>query len=205
MSSTFEDRVEEVLGALHGMAWPLLDEAEKRKITGKIVQGIDKHEDTQAMWCRALRVSSTTLSRRIEHFRRSEPIDDSAQDKENREKAVRHAKVVMRDPDAAAEVIGSLKPAEREAVFDAAAASLDRATDNPRVTVPQMDPWSDATLKMEAIDRQLIQLSALIDRTRMTGNREADLEEWTEIVAARIHNLTTKDGRAELRLVVGGE
>jgi len=36
MAKTFEDRVEEVLGALHGMAWPLLEEADKRKIVGKL-------------------------------------------------------------------------------------------------------------------------------------------------------------------------
>ena len=47
MAKTFEDRVEEVLGALHGMAWPLLEEADKRKIVGKVVSGIDRHKNSR--------------------------------------------------------------------------------------------------------------------------------------------------------------
>lgn len=156
MAETFEDRVEAVLGELHGMAWPLLEESDKRKIVGKVVRGIDKYGDTAAAWGRALGVARQTLSDRIAHFRRSEPIDSRAQDKENRAKAVRHAKVVMRDPESAADVIGSLKPAERAAVFGA----LEATEKNP-VARPSTQP-----AKGSAKARNAAALAALADMHR---------------------------------------
>lgn len=98
MAKTFEDRVEEVLGALHGMAWPLLEEADKRKIVGKVVHGVDRYGDTYAAWGRALGVLPDTLTKRCHHFRRSEAIDGSrAPDPETQRKRISHAKSVLRD------------------------------------------------------------------------------------------------------------
>jgi hypothetical protein len=99
MAQTFEERVEEVLGELHGMAWPLLDEPQKRKIVGKIVRGIDRYGDSQADWTRALGVAKATLSDRIAHFRRSEPMDGVRRVAENERKRLNHAKAVLRDPE----------------------------------------------------------------------------------------------------------
>jgi hypothetical protein len=97
MSQTFEERVEEVLGELHGMAWPLLEESEKRKIVGKVARGIDKG-DTNAAWARALGVSESGLRGRLERFRRSEPIDGQrAQDHNTVNRQMRGAKAVLRD------------------------------------------------------------------------------------------------------------
>lgn len=205
MANTFEARVEEVLGVLHGMAWPVLDEADKRKIVGKVVQGIDRYGDTQAMWVRALRVSQATLSERITHFRSSEPIDGSARNTDsdlNRSKAIRHAKSVLRDPAAAAEVMASLKPTEREAVFEAAAASLSKTTDSPKVELPEMDPWFEGIQTLGLSRRSIKRAAPLLDRARITEGRQEELGETVAEIIADLRKLQTRQGRADLRLVV---
>ena len=96
MSQTFEDRVEEVLGVLHGMAWPLLEETEKKKITTKVAKGIEKG-DTIAAWARALGVPDGTLRDRLKRLPTSDPIDGSRARSENDRIRVSHAKAVFKD------------------------------------------------------------------------------------------------------------
>ena len=118
MAQTFEDRVEEVLGALHGMAWPLLEEAEKKKIVGKVARGVDRG-DSQRAWARALGISESTLRARIDHLRRSEPVDGArAADHNTTGRALRGARQVLRDPELVAELMQ--EPAVRRNIAKAA-------------------------------------------------------------------------------------
>lgn len=97
MSKTFEERVEEVLGELHGMAWPLLEEPQKRKIMSKVAKGIDQG-DSYTAWGRALGTSDNTIRRQIERLRRSEPIDGPApSNPETDARKLRAARAVLED------------------------------------------------------------------------------------------------------------
>lgn len=98
MAKTFEDRVEKVLGMLHGMAWPLLEDKDKHRIVAEVVRGMDNYGDTAAMWARALGCDRTTVARWVERFRRSEPLEDRARAAENARKRLSHARTVMKDP-----------------------------------------------------------------------------------------------------------
>jgi hypothetical protein len=97
MAQTFEERVEEVLGLLHGMAWPLLEEADKRKVIAKVAKGIDRG-DTAAAWGRALGCDRTTVARWVERFRKSEPIDGVRPAPETVARRFRAAKQTLSDP-----------------------------------------------------------------------------------------------------------
>lgn len=98
MAQTFEERVEEVLGELHGMAWPLLEESQKRKIVGKVARGVDRG-DSYAAWGRALGCDESTIRKRIGRFRRSEPIDGAGRpDAETVARTIRAAKQTLSDP-----------------------------------------------------------------------------------------------------------
>lgn len=119
MAEEFTDRVEEVLGLLHGMAWPILEETEKKRIVAKVVRGIDRYGDTVAAWARALGAERTTLARRIDRFRRSEPVDGSAAQIHNTTgRALRGAKQALRDPQLVAELMED--PTTRRAIAKAA-------------------------------------------------------------------------------------
>ena len=119
MAQTFEERVEEVLGALHGMAWPLLEESEKKKIVAKVARGIDRYGDSQRGWARALGVSESTLRARIDHFRRLEPMDGAqAQIHNTTGRALRGARQALRDPKLVAQLMED--PATRRSIAKAA-------------------------------------------------------------------------------------
>jgi len=98
MAKSFAERVEEVLGELHGMAWPLLEESQKRKIVGRVVQGVDRYGDSHNAWARALGVARETLRARCDHYRSSEPIDGAQARKETEARRVRAAKQTLADP-----------------------------------------------------------------------------------------------------------
>jgi hypothetical protein len=98
MAKDFAERVEEVLGELHGMAWPLLEEPQKRKIVGKVTQGIDRYGDTYAAWARVLGCDERTVRRRVEHFRSSDAIDGTdRRNAETEDRQLRAAKMILRD------------------------------------------------------------------------------------------------------------
>ena len=117
MAEEFADRIEEVLGLLHGMAWPLLEEAEKKKVVAKVARGVDKYGDTVAAWARALGVARETLSRWLGHYRRSEPIE-SVTAHNTTGRALRGARQVLRDPGLVAELMED--PATRRSIAKAA-------------------------------------------------------------------------------------
>jgi hypothetical protein len=129
MTQTFEDRVEEVLGLLHGMAWPILEERDKKRVVAKVARGIDKG-DTAAAWARALGCDRTTIARRVEHFRRQEPIDG-----------------VQIQKRSAAQVTGDLRRYARENPEAVAAAMSDRQTrrvvENALYAQPEVDGSRD--------------------------------------------------------------
>jgi hypothetical protein len=119
MAQTFEERVEEVLGLLHGMAWPLLEEADKKKVVARVAKGIEKG-DTVAAWARALGVDRSVLARRIENFGTSEAIDGRAPriDAETKRKKLGAARLVLQDPQLVDELVEDR--ATRRALADAA-------------------------------------------------------------------------------------
>lgn len=120
MAQTFEERVEEVLGELHGMAWPLLEEPQKRKIVGKVARGIDKGDSIRG-WGRALGVAEATLRGRLDHFRRSEPIDGASTARAIREARAANLRYGLKDPEVLAEVMRD-DPAVRRSIAKAAVA-----------------------------------------------------------------------------------
>jgi Family of unknown function (DUF6192) len=119
MAQTFEDRVEEVLGLLQGMAWPLLEEADKRRVVGKVAKGIDRGDALRA-WGRALGVPESTLRARLDHFRSQEPIDGARPriDAETKRKKLWAARSVLQDPQLVDELVEDR--ATRRALSDAA-------------------------------------------------------------------------------------
>jgi hypothetical protein len=195
---TFEDRVEEVLGLLHGMAWPLLDEPQKKKVVAKVAAGIDKG-DTRTAWARALGCDEATIRRRVERFRRSEPVDGATPPTWTQDPSrIRAAKNVLKDPIAAAEVMKD--PAARAAVI-ATVASEPRASGAPSVQTPEIDPWFEAQQVEALIDRNIRRHAQLIDEARVTAHRQEELDEWIDEACAALRGSRTKQGRAELRLV----
>ena len=119
MAEEFADRIEEVLGLLHGMAWPLLEEAEKKKVVAKVARGVDRFGDTVAAWARALGVADRTLRDRLDRFRRSEPVDGlRGRDHNTTGRALRGARQVLRDPKLVAELMED--PATRRSIAKAA-------------------------------------------------------------------------------------
>jgi hypothetical protein len=113
MAKSFAERVEEVLGELHGMAWPLLEEPQKRKIVGKIAAGVDRYGDSMAAWARALGCGESTVRRRLEHFRSSDPIDGTdRRTPESLAREERAAKAVLRDPQRVAKLLDDPKAAQ---------------------------------------------------------------------------------------------
>jgi len=135
VAQTFEERVEEVLGALHGMAWPLLEESEKKKIVAKVARGIDKG-DTIAAWSRALGVPARTIGQRVDRFRRSEPVDGAARPDHNTVgRALRGARQVLRDPKLVAELMED--PATRRSIAKAAVEHQAEVEETERQTQRQ--------------------------------------------------------------------
>lgn len=176
MSKTFEDRVEEVLGELHGMAWPLLEENEKRRIIGIIDRGIETYGDSMSDWARGLGVSRQLLSNRLQRFRRSEPIDDAARLHNTVNRQIRGAKAVLRDPELTAEVLKD--PAIRAAAQEALETSRETTADYERQV--QRDLGTSAHRLFAALDAatSTIRRALPFAQDARLGSRQAEqLEE----------------------------
>lgn len=173
MAQTFEERVEEVLGELHGMAWPLLDEPQKRKITGKVGRGVDKG-DTVAAWARALGVPDATLRDRLRRFSRSEPIDGrGAREQENDRIRVAHAKRVLRDPDLTAELMDD--PATRRSIAKAAIQHQAEVEQVERQTQSKRAPGLVHGARFNDIAGDLLRVRHLYAKA-LNAARELDLD-----------------------------
>jgi hypothetical protein len=110
----------------------------------------------------------------------------------------------LADPAFARKVSGEMDSSTAEGVYDAVVPKL-RHGDTPRVALPDMDPWSEALSVMGLIRRNTRRLADLLDETRMSAHREEEINEWVADITSEIRELRTKEGRAQLKLVVGGE
>lgn len=81
-------------------------------------RGVDRYGDTVRSWARALSVEESVLRRRLDRFRRSEPIDGAARLHNTTGRALRGAKQALRDPHLIAELMDD--PTTRRAIAKAA-------------------------------------------------------------------------------------
>lgn len=171
MAQAFEDRVEEVLGLLHGMAWPLLEEAEKKKIVAKVARGVDQG-DTVAAWARALGVARETLSRWIGHYRRSEPIE-SVTAHNTIGRALRGAKQALRDPQLVAELMED--PAARRAIAKAAVDHQAQIEQAEHAAQAKRTPGLTHRSRFNDVAGDLLRVRHLYGKT-LNAARELDLD-----------------------------
>jgi hypothetical protein len=193
--ASFEDRVEEVLGLLHGMAWPLLEEKEKRRIVARVAAGIDKG-DTYAAWGRALGCSDGLIRQRVVRFRSKEPVDGAAPSAWTQDPSrIRAAKNVLKDPVAAAEVVKALDPTARREMVEAAVLQdpaaaaaavhvLDERARRQGRTEPEPEPigWRELLTDIRNIRRRIdAVLLKLSGGLRVPGDARQD---FVEIIQA---------------------